>query len=314
MRARKIIRVQDILTESLIADLEFLASYPDPWVTIQTSDEGFRITLKASLPPFLNTIIANNLNADNFHTHLVNYYGWSQWLKYGPKVVRPTNEQAESFANVDVRLAMTDYCQPFPAVYVETPTIDEFVGVMAYHHAEINMLMLTVLSRTGEWDVVTAVREHEHATIEDFLCKLAPSIEANFHRPILLAQRICLNMLLALSNFGCKNEPLSAGTWRQDNSLARENSERGERARKRVRQALHRVDFQQHTVVRRSPAMGNSPEESSGRTVGPHWVRGHWKSQRHGVGLAERKIIFVHPYLVHADQAGVISAIYQDRR
>ncbi len=39
-----------------------------------------------------------------------------------------------------------------------------------------------------------------------------------------------------------------------------------------------------------------------GASVAPHWRRGHFRMQPHGPGWQERKLIFVAPVLIHADQ------------
>jgi hypothetical protein len=40
----------------------------------------------------------------------------------------------------------------------------------------------------------------------------------------------------------------------------------------------------------------------SGNGVSPHWRRGHFRMQAFGVGKLERKLIFVAPVLIHAEQ------------
>jgi hypothetical protein len=40
----------------------------------------------------------------------------------------------------------------------------------------------------------------------------------------------------------------------------------------------------------------------AGTTVAPHWRRGHFRMQPHGPGRQERKLIFVAPVLIHAEQ------------
>jgi len=36
--------------------------------------------------------------------------------------------------------------------------------------------------------------------------------------------------------------------------------------------------------------------------MGPHWRRGHFRMQPFGIGNQQRKLIFVAPVLIHADQ------------
>lgn len=45
------------------------------------------------------------------------------------------------------------------------------------------------------------------------------------------------------------------------------------------------------------------PSMASGRGVRAHWRRGHYRMQRHGVGLALQKLIFMRPMLIGADAA-----------
>lgn len=40
----------------------------------------------------------------------------------------------------------------------------------------------------------------------------------------------------------------------------------------------------------------------TGISVAPHWRRGHFRMQAHGLGRQERKLIFVAPMLIHADR------------
>lgn len=48
------------------------------------------------------------------------------------------------------------------------------------------------------------------------------------------------------------------------------------------------------------PAPATSSGAGSG--VAPHWRRGHFRMQPHGPGSQERKLIFVAPVLIHAEQ------------
>lgn len=40
----------------------------------------------------------------------------------------------------------------------------------------------------------------------------------------------------------------------------------------------------------------------SGYAVAPHWRRGHFRMQPYGPGRTERKLLFLAPVLIHADQ------------
>jgi hypothetical protein len=43
-------------------------------------------------------------------------------------------------------------------------------------------------------------------------------------------------------------------------------------------------------------------EGAAGSGVAPHWRRGHFRMQPFGIGNQQRKLIFVAPVLVHAEQ------------
>lgn len=40
----------------------------------------------------------------------------------------------------------------------------------------------------------------------------------------------------------------------------------------------------------------------AGGAIAPHWRRGHFRLQPYGAGNQQRKLIFVAPVLIHADQ------------
>lgn len=81
-----------------------------------------------------------------------------------------------------------------------------------------------------------------------------------------------------------------------------------------LRRAAGRGDRKRGKLLQRSASLYNGilvgPESAPsapvshgvGSGVAPHWRRGHFRMQPYGPGKQERKLIFVAPVLVHADQ------------
>jgi hypothetical protein len=45
----------------------------------------------------------------------------------------------------------------------------------------------------------------------------------------------------------------------------------------------------------------NRNNETSNINVSPHWRRGHWRNQRYGENLVEKKLIWIKPVIVNRD-------------
>jgi hypothetical protein len=72
--------------------------------------------------------------------------------------------------------------------------------------------------------------------------------------------------------------------------------------RKRVKLLQKAASLYDSIVVGPEPALPSAATDGAGSGVAPHWRRGHFRMQAFGVGKQNRKLIFIAPTLIHADQ------------
>lgn len=73
----------------------------------------------------------------------------------------------------------------------------------------------------------------------------------------------------------------------------------GERKRAKL---LQRSASLYNGILAGPESLPNASEITTGAGVAPHWRRGHFRMQPFGAGSRQRKLIFVAPVLVHAEQ------------
>jgi hypothetical protein len=72
--------------------------------------------------------------------------------------------------------------------------------------------------------------------------------------------------------------------------------------RKRAKLLKRTASLYNAIVVGPDSMLPPTPSGATGSNVAPHWRCGHFKMQPFGIGRQERKLIFVAPVLIHADQ------------
>jgi hypothetical protein len=72
--------------------------------------------------------------------------------------------------------------------------------------------------------------------------------------------------------------------------------------KKRARLLQRMVSLYNGILVGPAELPGEATNSRDGITVAPHWRRGHFRMQPYGPGKQERKLIFVAPVLIHAEQ------------
>lgn len=238
------------------------------------------------------------------------------WVADGPKIARPTPEQAEAFSHISLDLSVNDFACPFRCLLVELSDNPVFKACLICTGFD-GCLCLNLYSRHGKYDITTMIRADDKWPIENSLRTVEKDedLERDLEHSH-SAQRVALNMALALTNYGCDVGPAYPKALVQDQWLAKSPGEKGEKAARRVKEAFHQVKFTKEITVRK-PTQGE-PGDPTGRTVAPHWVRGHWKMQPHGPNGSLRKRILIRPYLVHAARANEINpaqvTVYTDKR
>lgn len=225
----------------------------------------------------------------------------SLWLVDGPKIFRPTQEQCLALEQIEVRLELNEYAQPYPALLIDLPgEYAPFLSVLC--HKDPAILNCCLVSQDHLHDITTTVAvdgrpiEVSLQRYDDDCASLA-AVSAR-------ALRIAINSCLALTNFGYQAELLYPKEAASDTRLARENTPRGERARDRLQTTPHLVTFTQEVILHHTEVRQASQEssEESRREVTSHWRRGHWAMQSYGPSHSLRKRILRKPVLVRADK------------
>lgn len=241
-------------------------------------------------------------------------------LATGPKMFIPTAEQFDSMQHVELRVPISDYRQPYPALVVQIP--EESRRALAARvgerldNAPRWALLHTGVSKAGHRHVLvghafTSEGKHnthlfqerpEFATVEDALLSriMKEGDTSTSYDFVEASGRACLNLMLMLTHYG----------WRDGPPL-----HPADHAKHRRKQNLERfrhadfttVEMKQHVIVRREVKAPAEPGQPTGHEVAPHWRRGHWRRWPgyRSVLLAggTPKMMFINPQLIRADRA-----------
>lgn len=283
------------------------------------------------LSPVARDLAQANL-ASNPHA-CANVYCTARLLKDGPKVFRPTAEQAEALEQVEVGVPMEAYRQPFPCMAVEFPadwrsrravpdgdgsvTHEPFAVLLAHESAE-QAIVVTVLFTSGH--AISEVLRGD--SVEDALQEAERagatgdrSMSAAENRLSTRAIRAALNALLLLTHYGSKQQepdnPSHARRLQARLDKAKRGKGKGDvlAASRDLRLLPVVYGFSQQVTLHDRQEAHQGEGAPTGKTVKPHWRRGHWRNARVGAGRAATKLTFVRPCLIHAERvAGPLSS------
>ena len=259
-------------------------------------------------------------------------WGLSVWLAEGPKVFRPTPAQCEAMENIEVKLTLEEYAQPYPALLVELPRQEQrrwidgdgviqtapgtnygpFLSVLCFRSE--HLVSCTLHSVNHENDITTTIAV-DGRPMEISIQKYDEDV-IGLASGAARALRVAINSCLALVNYGCHKGYLFPKQAENDQRLAGEQSERGRRARERLKLAIKQVSFDQEIVLHDTDHRQRDPNtEPTGREVSTHWRKGHWAMQAHGPAHSLRKRILRKPVMVRADKllvdTAATSAVYR---
>jgi hypothetical protein len=225
----------------------------------------------------------------------------SIWLADGPKCFKPTPDQCAALENVEVRLTLDDYRQPYPAILIELPaSYAPFYGVIVCRKAD--MLNCVLRSPRAEHDIVTTVGvSNRGEPIEKSLMRFDPDC-CDDSKAAARALRVAVNSCLALANWPHTARLMYPKEHEADEHFARhaKNEESRRRAQQRLSLAVQSLAFNQEIAFHHVEG-GADPSIPTGRQVATHWRRGHWARVACGVGRSERRLTFRKAVLVRAD-------------
>jgi hypothetical protein len=233
----------------------------------------------------------------------------SLWLVDGPKVFRPTLAQCHALENVEVRLDFDDYAQPYQALMIDLPEsgdYEPFTDVICFQSE--NLLIFNLRSRGNRDDITTTIAKYANrGTLDESFRRYDESC-AYLQRMAARVLRVAANSCLALVGHETVTGYLFPEEVKRDQRLAKEQTERGERARNRLPLYATIVAFKREVVLHKTEG-GHDSGDPTGREVGSHWRRGHYAMQPYGPGGSLRKRILRPPVLVREDKfLGELSA------
>ncbi len=182
-------------------------------------------------------------------------------------------------------MQLGDYEQPYPALMVELPPGKYAPFQFVLCHKTDKLLTCQLCSADHEHDIVTTVAV-DGRPIEESLRRYGEDCR-NDSQVAGQALRVAVNSCLCLMEWGCKKAP-STKQRLLDRGLANEQSERGQRARARLRDTAVEVVFDRMVNLRpKQPP--HQPGEATGGEMPFHFRRGHWWMAPCGPGRTERK-------------------------
>lgn len=248
------------------------------------------------------------------------YWAHAGLFSSGVKVYAPTGLELVALSQVDPRLTVGGYRQPFDTFAVAFP--DDFsprpvsadVGVPAgvvtrYDHRTRCYAMVVVGS--GPRSLVSQMSlidppETELADVYDSLPWEADTDSAE-RELMVFCRTVALNVAALLTHYGARRIGPANPEYdaRLRAALAKKSLPPAVRAanERELRKLPTLYGFDQH--VRVYEREGGPPHGGgSGPEVKPHWRRGHWAHQPCGPGRAERRLVFRPAVMVNAHRFG----------
>lgn len=284
-------RATDIVPQPIIDELLRLAKLDRNWLKWYRLDEE-KYTCETSQPTWLRQTWSSG--ADGF-----GLWALSLWIADGPKIFRPSQTQCDALEQVEIRLELSDYSQPYPELLIDLPEdhYDPFLNIICHHSEDI---LTCVLHSKGHLNDITTTIAIDNRPIEVSLHRYDSSID---HLIAVAGKvlRVAINSCLALANYGCHKELLYPKEIERDRQLTNEQTERGQRARQRLKTAINLVSFNQEVKLHKTEGTKQSSVET-GKEISCHWRRGHWCMQPYGPKALLRKRILRPPVLIRADK------------
>lgn len=287
-------RPTDVMPQMLIDELVRLGKLDPDWVQFEELEANhYRARIRQ--PTWLRRLASGGTDAFAMHAG-------STWLINGPKVFRPAPEQCAALEQIEVRLTLEEYAQPYPALLVALPRgqYGPFNSVLCHRHPRPYLIM-TLNSDDHTNDICTTVARTDGNQIEVSIQRFDADL-AELSQVAARVLRVACNSCLALAHYGNHLGYLFPKEVENDRRLAREQTERGERARRRLALAVQQVTFSQEITLHRTERRAWDGEPGcSGAQKSTHWRRGHWHTVPHGPGRSLRKKVLYPPVLVRAD-------------
>lgn len=228
--------------------------------------------------------------------------------KNGIKTIEPRADQCFAFEQIEPKVPLQDYNQPYPAVVFDLPQ-DYKTSLMRRYGGKRPPIaaitfwapqhpMLVAIVFFGEnWPVVSLyvtpnAREKNLQESIDYIMQTTPQDDLDY-RMACDVLKVCMNLNLFAVNFG--HEKFGYKNIKQH------------RYRERCKPELARRDpfyfgLNQSIQLYRKAYYKPTGEGGSHESPKPHWRKGHYRQQPYGEGSRLRKLVFIHPVFVCPDK------------
>lgn len=238
----------------------------------------------------------------------------------GPRVFCPTADEYNALARTEIAVRLEDYRQPYPVMVIEIPPGTGFPVDPNYGTGELvfarldreNRVIGTVFVGDGPGFLMNTMAwtADSEDVVEDRLMRRFPTDAALWTsedaREVSKSHwRAAMNACLLLATYGCrslgKDNPEYAA--RLEAKLRKKGVPEAvrEQNRRALRMIPERVVIDQAIRIFNREVVRPEPGDPTGRTVRPHWRRGHWANVAAGPGRAERRRVFRAATMVHPE-------------
>ena len=224
----------------------------------------------------------------------------AEFIRGGPKVIRPSTQACRIMALVELNLTLADYAQPYESTGLVIPRevsgLPKDVLTISHWRPGLGVFVGTHL---GKRVLYQTIGPHWPGTLEEHLGILdrydeGMAIEDPEGLSRLIS-RIAFNACLFAVERGVRLRPLDPQAEKR-----RAKGRCDERMARLADRDAQEVVIQDLDLILMG-GTGGEPGEPTGRHLRPHRRRGHWKLQPYGPGRSERKRLFVSSYLVNAN-------------
>lgn len=249
----------------------------------------------------------------------------SQVFAFGPKVFEVESLDLEALINTDLNIEMQDYDQPFDTVVMQLP--DDFCKnnivspqidpndaslpkttepdfLVIHHDKELHTIIFALFYKEDiSIKVGFALKPGtiiDNALRENLGREFADSLGIGDQEKILLEDliRAAMNYCLLVGEVGHKK--IEAINKDYERKLTKKAAEGDQKAIKELRQRPVYHTLEQKVQLYQVKYQ-HDRSQTTGQTVRPHHRRGHYRFQRFGSGLVDRKRIRIAPIFVNAD-------------
>lgn len=228
---------------------------------------------------------------------LLELYITTRVFSGGPKIFRPTAEQLKLLAEMQLNIPFSEYAQPFETMvielpqdfcdthvipnpedcrkYIDSPTTRPVLSVL---HLERGTLVHSVCT-----DVFTSMKSWYHPPATGELEEWMTAVYTDDCTPEeqdmeSLVRRCALAYALLLDETGVKKlGPAQPGRYEAWRRTAEKRNEHSASARSQMRVHPIVYELDQKVELYRTVEHEHELGEPTGRTVTPHWRRGHWR-------------------------------------